>query len=84
MAAVKPARGHRPSTRSATAAIAESVVRLFAAPVVLEASYEGSSPAEDDLALGLVRAVASAHGGSSTHEEEPRGTVRLSLSLVLD
>ena len=96
----QPAREHRPSARSATAAIAESVeilqghlefvlderlgLRLFAAPVALEVSYEGSSPAEDELVLCLVRAVASSHGGTLIHEEEPGGRARLSLSLVLD
>jgi signal transduction histidine kinase len=61
----------------------ESTIRLFAAPVALEVSYEGEPPPEEALALCLVRAVATAHGGSFVREEED-GSVRFSLSLVVE
>jgi len=62
----------------------EGVVRAFAGPVALQVSYQGEPPAEDDLTLALVRAVASAHSGCFALERQPDGSVRLSLSLVLD
>jgi len=62
-------------------AAAESSVRVFAAPVLLEVSYEGPPPAGDELPLSLVRAVATAHGGAFVCEGSG-GSVRLCLSLV--
>jgi signal transduction histidine kinase len=61
----------------------ESAIRFFAAPVALEVFYQGELPADDALALSLVRAVATAHGGTFSSEEED-GSVRLSLSLVVE
>jgi hypothetical protein len=61
----------------------ESTVRVFVAPVALEVSYEGDPPADDALALYLVRAVAAAHGGRFASEDED-GSIRLSLSLLAE
>jgi len=59
----------------------ESTVRLYAAPVALDVSYDGDPPPDEALALSLVRAVAAAHGGAYSCREED-GLVQLSLSLL--